>query len=1208
VRFSIQVEEMTVPQPTESLRFAHLHVHTEYSLLDGACRVKELAARAAEFGLSGLALTDHGVLYGVVPFYKACQEAGVKPIIGCEVYVAPRSRFSKEGKADSDLKHLVLLAQNEEGYRNLIGLVTDSNVEGFYYKPRVDRELLSRYTGGLIALGACLSGEIPSLILQDREDQARQLAGEYQDLYGKDGFFLELMEHGLTDQPKVNRVQSEIARDLGLGLVATNDAHYLDQADARAHEVMLCIGTNTTLDDPNRLRFGADEFYFKSPQEMATLFAACPEALTNTYVIAERCSLEMRFGETVLPHFEVPPGHTADSYLRQLCLARMPERYPGSPPAVRERLDYELGILADKQLSLYMLIVWDIIRFAGEQGILVGPGRGSAPGSVVLYLLGVTGFDPLAFGIPFERFINPERLSMPDVDLDFEDERRGEIIRYIGEKYGTDHVAQIITFGSLGPRLAVRDAGRAMNLPVPDVDRIAKQIDHLRPIKESLEGNPDLAREYENSPMVHGLIDTARAIEGLHRHAGTHAAGVVISRDPLKTVVPLQRSTEGEGLTTQFDMNAVTDTGLLKVDVLGLRTLSVFKHTLEHIRKSRGEELDLAAIPFDDKPTYDLISRGDTAGVFQLESAGMRQVAMELKPDCLEDIVALVALYRPGPMAQIPVYIGGKHRTRPVVFLHPSLEPILKETHGVIVYQEQVMWIARELAGLSMAAAEGLLYAMRKKKVSEMAASKEHFLKGAAESGVDRKVAEEVFSRMEDFAGYGFNKAHSASYAINAYQTAYLKTHYPAEFMAAQLSSIMSDKDKVAAYVNECRRLGVEVLPPDVNASGSMFTVEDGRIRFGLSAIKHVSSTAADAILEERTKDGPFKDMYDLCSRLDPGKLNKTSLENLARAHALSSLGGTRAAQIAAVDQALEWGVRIYRDRQAGQSSLFGEGGSDGFVQPTSPSLPMLQEFPLRELLNMEKELLGVYLSGHPLEDVAEELRRVATATAQEVNQGAKLGEVILGGIINQTRRRVTKSNKMMAFVTLEDLTGVVETMVLPETYERCSSVLTDGAIIVMRGRAEVDDRWRDEREGAGQNRVLADAVVALSDADAVTRLLNGAGARNGNGYGGRRPNGRRSAAAPEPPPAQMPRPRRKAKPADVHIRIPDGTDEKTLSLLRELITQCRGPAGIWLHIVSEEGERRVRLTADFSVACGEQFTLGVQGLLGEDAVWTDQA
>jgi DNA polymerase-3 subunit alpha len=1207
VRFSIQTEETTVPQPTDSLRFAHLHVHTEYSLLDGACRVKDLAARAAEFRLSGLALTDHGVLYGVVPFYKACLEAGVKPIVGCEVYVAPRSRFSKEGKADSDLKHLVLLAQNEEGYRNLIGLVTDSNIEGFYYKPRVDRELLSRYAGGLIALGACLSGEIPSLILQDREEEARRLAGEYQDLYGKGSFFLELMEHGLADQPKVNRVQSEIARDLGLGLVATNDAHYLNQADASAHEVMLCIGTNTTLDDPNRLRFGSDEFYLKSPQEMAKLFAACPEALANTHLIAERCSLEMRFGETVLPHFDVPQGQTADSYLRQLCLERLPQRYPGPPPEVLARLDAELKTIADRNLSTYVLIVWDLMRFARERGILVGPGRGSAPGMVVLYLLGVTGFDPLRFGIPFERWINPERISMPDVDCDFEDERRGEVIRYIADKYGSDHVAQIITFGSLGPRLAVRDAGRAMNLPVPDVDRIAKQIDHLRPIRESLEGNPDLAREYESNPMVHGLIDTARAIEGLSRHAGTHAAGVVISREPLKTVVPLQRSTEGEGLTTQFDMNAVADVGLLKADVLGLRTLSVFKHTLEHLRDSRGLELDLDAIPWDDKDTYEMLSRGDTAGVFQLESAGMRQVVMELKPDCLDDIVALVALYRPGPMGQIPTFIAGKHGTKKVTYLHPKLEPVLKETYGVIVYQEQVMLIARELAGLSMGSAEVLLRAMSKKKVEDMAKSKVAFLDGAAANGVDKAVAEEIFSRMEVFAGYGFNKAHSASYAINAYQTAYLKTHYPAEFMAAQLSSIMNDKDKVAAYVNECRRLGVEVLPPDVNASHSAFTVEDGRIRFGLSAIKHVSSAAAEAILAARTESGPFRDIYELCSRLDPGKLNKTSLENLARAHALSSLGGTRAAQIAAVDQALEWGTRIYRDRQAGQSSLFGEGGSDGFVQPTSPPLPKLQEFPLRELLAMEKELLGVYLSGHPLQDVADELRRVATATAQEINQGVKLGEVVLGGIINQTRRRVTRSNKMMAFVTLEDLTGVVETMVLPETYERCSAVLTDGAIVVMRGRAEVDDRWRDEREGAGQNRVLADAVVALNDADAVTRLLNGAGARNGNGYGGRRSNGRRRPGAASESPSPAARPQRAAPVAEVHIRVPINADEQTLGQLKDLIAQCRGPAGVCLHIVSDEGERRVRLTADFTVTCGEQFTLGIQGLLGEDAVWMDQ-
>ena len=1211
-------------EPSRSQPFAHLHVHTEYSLLDGACRVKELARRAAEFELSAVALTDHGVLYGVVPFYKACREAGVSPIIGSEVYVAPRSRFQKEGKLDSDLKHLVLLARDEEGYRNLIGLVTDSNLEGFYYKPRVDRELLSRYTGGLIGMGACLSGEIPTLLTQGREDEARRLAGEYQDLFGRENFYLELQEHGLAEQKVVNEGQLRLSRQLGIGLVATNDAHYLNAADARAHDILLCIGTNSTLEDPNRLRFGSDQFYFRSPEEMAVLFADCPESLTNTHLVAERCNLELRFGGTVLPHFEVPGGVSADAYLRQLCLERVPRRYPGSPPAVLERLEAELKVIADRHLSTYVLIVWDLMRFAREQGILVGPGRGSAPGMVVLYLLGVTGFDPLRFGIPFERWINPERISMPDVDLDFEDERRGEIIRYIAQKYGADHVAQIITFGSLGPRLAVRDVGRAMNMPIPEVDRVAKQVDATHPIRESVEGNPDLAREYQENPAVHTLLDMAIAVEGLSRHGGTHAAGVVISREPLKRVVPLQRAAEGEGLTTQFDMNAVTEVGLLKTDVLGLRTLSVMKHALEFIRAARGVEVDLERIPYDDPETFALISRGDTAGVFQLESAGMRQVAMELKPDRLEDIMALVALYRPGPMAQIPTFVAGKHGRKTVTYAHPKLEPHLEQTQGVIVYQEQVMWIARDLAGMPMAAAESLLDAMRKKKVEAMETAKVAFFEGAATNGVDKKVAEQIWGDMETFAGYGFNKAHSASYAINAYQTAYLKTHYPAEFMAAQLSSIMNDKDKVAAYIQESRRMGIETLPPDVNRSAPLFSVEEGKIRFGLTAIKHVSGTAAEAIIAEREANGPFRDIYDLCARIEPGKWNKTMLENLARANALSSFPGTRASQVAAVDAALEFGQRVYRDRQAGQTSLFGEGGA-GPSQPLAPALPAVAEFPPQECLSMEKDLLGIYLSGHPLEAVAEALAGVVTATCREANEGVKQGDVILGGIVTSLRRRVTKSGKMMAFVTLEDLSGAVETVILPETYEKCTAAFVDNAIIVVRGRAETDDRWRNEQEGSVQMKVMVEGAAMLNDSEAVQALVRGPAAgrgRRGSGRGGRsekRTNG--NGGGPErkangngggterktngngggtPPPQESER----AAAKQVHIRLPGQADRRTLDLLKGLIGQYRGVDQIYLHVACEEGERCVQLTGAYGIAYNDAFSLAVKGILGEGTVW----
>ena len=1183
-------------------QFVHLHVHSEYSLLDGACRIDHLVEHAARFGMGAVALTDHGNLYGVIPFYKACEKRGLRPVIGCEVYMAPRSRHLREGKVDSDLGHLVLLAENEEGYRNLLSLVTDSHLEGFYYKPRVDRELLSKYGRGLIGMSACLSGEIPALILQNREEEARRLAGWYRDLFGRDGFFLELMDNGLHDQPRINRALVGLAKELGLGLVATNDVHYCRREDARSHDVLLCIQTNSTIDNPNRLKFETDQFYFKSPEEMAELFRDVPEALANTLEVAERCRVDLQFGSTVLPDFALPPGHTADSYLKQLCMERLPERYPGAPRAIQERLDYELQIIASKQLSTFVLIVWDLMRFARERGILVGPGRGSAPGSEVLYVLGVTGVDPIRFGIPFERWINPERLSMPDVDCDFEDERRDEIIRYIVEKYGAGHVAQIITFGTLGPRLAVRDAARAMNIPIPEADRIAKQIDAARPIRESVEANPDLAREYEESSVVRNLLDTAMAVEGLARHASTHAAGVVISREPLKQVVPLQKSTEGEGVTTQFDMNAVAEVGLRKIDVLGLRTLSVFKHALEQIAVSRGEVVDLDRIPFDDSDTFSLLSKGETAGVFQLESAGMRQVVMDLKPDRLEDIIALVALYRPGPMAQIPSYISGKHGTRAITYLHKDLEQILKETYGVIVYQEQVMEIARQLAGFSMAAAETLLFAMRKKKHEDMAALRDEFVKGAGERKASRKTAETIFGQMAEFAGYGFNKAHSASYAINAYQTAYLKAHYPAEFMAAQLTSIMGDKDKVAVYVQECRRMGVSVLPPDVNASAAGFSVENQKIRFGLVAIKHVSQGAVAAIIAEREESGPFRSIYELCGRVEPGKVNKTALESLARAGALDYLEGTRAQQIAAASQdALEWGARVRRDQEAGQGSLFGALGVAEESQPLTPSLPQVPDLAPTEVLRLEKEFLGAYLSGHPLDARSRQLRQATNADIIEVMEGRKEGEVVVGGIITSYRKLVTRTTaRMMAFFALEDLTGFIEVVLPPDAYERHGASLVEQAVVVVRGRTEADERGREDREGGVQHRIVAEAVAPLGEENLLRRASNGVRGRNGAAA---RPKAA-AAGKYKPAPAQEAKPEVEA--GRVHIRVPTEAGPDMIGQLKQVIGQFHGDTEVLLHIQLGEEERRVRLGPDYSVAGDEAFTQAVMGLLGDGAVWTE--
>jgi len=1191
-----------VTAPNGSPRFAHLHVHTEYSLLDGACRVDDLAARAAQLDPPALAITDHGALYGTVPFYKACRRAGVKPIIGCEVYVAPRSRFDREGKADSELRHLLLLAEDDGGYRNLMALVTDAHVDGFYYKPRVDRELLAQYSAGLIASSACLAGEIPGLILQDREDEARDLAGQYRDLFGRANFYLELQDHGIPEQKRVNAALLRMAGDLGLDVVATNDVHYTAREDAKTHDVLLCVQTNSTVDQPERMRFQGDQFYFKSPDEMAGLFAACPEALTNAADLADRCRVQLEFGSVVLPDFQVPEGRTADSYLRELCLAQLPKRYPGAPAAAAERLDYELDIIRQRQLATYMLITWDIIRYAKEHGILVGPGRGSAPGSVILYLLGVTGVDPIKLGIPFERFVNPERISMPDVDLDFEDARRDEVIRYIAGKYGTEHVAQIITFGTMGPRLSVRDAGRAMNVPIPEVDRIAKQIDAARPIKESVESNPDLAREYQDNSAVRSLLQTAMGIEGLARHASTHAAGVVISKDPLKRVVPLQRSTEGDGLTTQFDMAAVTDVGLLKMDVLGLRTLTVIKNALQLIQSNRGEHIDLDQMPFDDPLTFELLGKGETAGVFQLESSGMRQVVMELKPDRLEDIIALVALYRPGPMARIPDYIAGKHGTREIAYLHPGLEPILKDTYGVIVYQEQVMEIARHLAGLSMGSAETVLNAMRKKKHDEMATLRVEFVQGAEKSGAERRVAEEIWAQMAEFAGYGFNKAHAASYAINAYQTAYLKAHYPAEFMAAQLTSLMDAKDKVALYVQECRRMEIEVLPPDVNAADAGFTVEDGKIRFGLAGVKHVSRSAVEAIAAERRAGGPFRDIFQLCSRLEPGKLSKLALESLARAGALSSLTGSRAQNVAAVDQALESGARVYRDREAGQASLFGETDGGGAFQPLSPALPAVPEYPRIELLAMEKDRLGAYLSGHPLGAVQEQLSQTVTAGLRDVATGAARGDVLVGGIIASYRKRVTRAGRMMAHFILEDLSGVVEATLLPDAYEKCGAALAEQAIVVVRGRAELDDRWRDDRDSGGQHRLLAEAIAPLDDAEAVAALRAG-----GNSRANRNGRARRSGpAGGGPTGANGPPDPAPSTPGRVHIRVPGESASEAMARLKEMIGRFHGDTEVLLHLQTGRQERRLRLGPDYLVSRNQRFTQAVQQLLGEDAIWLE--
>ena len=1183
--------------------FVHLHVHTEYSLLDGACRIEDLVGRAAQLGMDAVAMTDHGVMYGTIQFYRACQKHRVRPIIGCEVYVAPRTRHDREGRVDSNLGHLLLLAENDTGYRNLIRLVSASHIEGFYYKPRVDRELLETYHEGLIASSACLSSEIPMLLLERRGEEARRLAGQYRELFGADNFYLEVMDNGIPEQSRVNPELARLGQDLDIPLVATNDIHYLRQEDAAAHDVLLCIQTGNTVDEPNRLRFQGDQFYLKTQAEMASLFADYPDAVARTVEIARRCNVKLALGEVRLPHFEVPEGHDNDTYLRALCLEQLPGRYPNPDADILARLEYELDIIRQRQLAPLILISWDAVHFARQNGILVGPGRGSAVGSVVLYVLGVTNIDPIEHGLPFERWMNLERLSMPDIDSDFEDSRRDEVIRHIIERYGAERVAQIITFGTMGPRLAIRDAGRAMNMPLADVDRLAKLVDPTASISQSLDSVLDLSREYQSTPQVRKLLDTAMAVEGLARHASTHAGGLVISECPLTDIVPLQRSTEGEGVTTQFKWEDVVDVGLLKLDVLGLRTLSVIKHALALIRESRGIELDLKGIPFDDKATYDLLARGETAGVFQLESSGMRQVLMDLRPDRFSDLIAVVALYRPGPMAQIGDFVSGRHGARQIEYAHAKLKPILEETYGIIVYQEQVMQIARELAGFSLASADSLLNAMRKKKHEAMGKLREEFIEGGKPNRVPRAVADEIFDRMAVFAGYGFNKAHSACYALNAYQTAYLKANYPVEFMAAQLTSVGDNKDKVAAYIEECRRMGLRVLAPDINESDESFSVSGETIRFGLAAIKHVGKAAVESIIRARDQGGPFEDLHDLCERIDPAEVNRSVIESLIKAGALDCMPGHRRQLLEAAGDALDVAHKTHRDRQAGQVSLF---GNDPGAQATAQrSLPQVPEFTRDEVLALEKDFLGLFVSDHPLSAVADELGQHVTARACELADLEEGSDAILGGVVSSCRRYTAKNGRPMMFLALEDMTGTVEITVFFDAYERCGGELESGAIALVRGKVERSRRGTDQQEGKSSvARMLAFDVARLEDAEAV-KALHAASRRRARAQANS-PN-HPNHVAPSPPPVA----RREAKTAAprerLHIRVPAAqADTNLLQELKQLLRRYRGDRPVMLHLCGEAADTNLALGRAFCVAASDALYQEIERFLGEGAVWTE--
>lgn len=1039
--------------------FVHLHTHTCYSLLDGANKIPELVSRAKELGMKALAITDHGVMYGVIEFYKEALKAGIKPIIGCEVYVAPRSHLDKVSGVDDSPYHLVLLAENQEGYQNLIKLVTISWLEGFYYKPRVDKALLKKYSKGLICLSACLAGEIPALLLQDKEEEAQAAALEYQEIYGVNNFFLELQDHGLAGQAKVNSGIIHIAKETNIPLVCTNDIHYLRQEDAFVQDIMLCIQTGKTIQDEQRMRFETNEFYLKTGQEMQLLFGDYPEALHNTVDIAERCQVDFTFGENHMPDYKVPEGYNDDSYLEKLCRQGLKKRYADISSVHEKRLTYELSVIKKMGYSGYFLIVWDFINFAKQNGIFVGPGRGSAAGSLVAYCLGITDIDPLKYDLLFERFLNPERVSMPDIDIDFCYERRGEVIEYVVEKYGSDRVCQIITFGTMAARAAIRDTGRAMNVPLSLVDKVAKLVpmEIGMTLARALEVSPELVRLVEEEQTVKDLIKTAQALEGMPRHAGTHAAGLVISEEPLDHYLPLQKTADGLACT-QFEKETVEEIGLLKIDLLGLRTLTVINNTVNIVEQSRNIKLDLTHLDLTDSATYQLLSEGDTIGVFQLESSGLRTILRDLKPQSFEDVIALVALYRPGPLGSgmIDDFIKRRHGDVEISYLHPALEPILKPTYGVIIYQEQVMRIASDLAGFTLGEADLLRRAMGKKKPEIIAGLRQQFIAGAVGKGIEEETAGKIFDLMEYFAGYGFNKSHSAAYAFLAYQTAYLKAHYPVEFMAALLTSVVESKDKVPFYIEECRQRKIEILPPDINYSRENFTVSSNKIRFGMAAIKQVGYQAIQAIIRER-KEEPFQSLQDFCERVDLTHINRRVIENLIKAGAFSSVPGTRAQLLEILHTCIERGILLQKDKDSRQMSLFDFAEEKTILNPPIP-LPEVRDFSDKEILQMEKEVLGLYLSGHPLAEFKDIIRNKTSHNIETLKEAHDGEMVILAGLMTAIKRTITKRGQSMAYFVLEDLTGNLDCLLFPKKLLQYNHFLQNDMPVLIKGRLNIQE------------------------------------------------------------------------------------------------------------------------------------------------------
>ena len=1168
--------------------FVHLHNHTEYSLLDGASRIHAMVARAAELEMPALGLTDHGVMYGAVHFYKACRDAGIKPIVGCEVYVAPRSRLLREGRVDRDPNHLTLLAADHDGYVNLMRLCTVGQMEGMYYKPRIDKEVLAERAKGLIALSGCLQGEAASRIVDGDVEGAREAVATYRDIFGKGRFLLEVQRHGIDKQAEVNTALARFGKEFGLRLCATNDLHYVHRHDSEAHDVLLCLQTGARFNDPNRWRFSTQENYLKTPAEMAEAFADMPDALAATLEVADQVDLQIHLGETLLPPFDVPDGLTPDEYLRRLVANGLEWRFGEPSQAVKDRAADELGVIKATGYASYFLIVWDFYNFARQNGIVVGPGRGSAAGSLVSYALGITNLDPLAHGLIFERFLNIDRVSMPDIDCDFSVEGREKVIRYVSEKYGADRVAQIITFTTMASKAAIRDVGRVLEVPLRDTDRLAKLVPVWQGRSKSLEDAvkevAEFREAYESSEETRRLVDVAKTLEGVSRNVSTHAAGVVIAPEPLVRYTPLQYGPGRESVITQYDMKAVGDIGLLKIDFLGLQNLDIIATCLRLIKQRRGAEIDIEKIPFDDAKTYELLANADTHGVFQLEGAGMRRMLTDMRPQTFEDVAAAVALFRPGPMVNIPAFIARKQGRERIEYMHDRLEPILRDTYGVMIYQEQVMMAAREIAGFSLSEADILRAAMGKKDKAKMAKLRTKFLDGAVERGIAQQTAEALFDGIAKFAEYGFNRAHSAAYGVIAYQTAYLKANYTLEYMTALLIHMEGNAERVATAIVDCRLRGIDVVAPDINRSGVDFSMVDagaagagdngraGQIRFGLAAIKNVGRHAVETIVGMREADGPFKSLEDLCERTSAIQdVNRRVLEALVQSGACDSLG-ERARLIAALDHAVSRAERARRDRESGQTSLLDMVGSPEAETEDYGLTIDVAPMPGDEKLRLEKELLGLYLSDHPLRRISAELARLSDTQAVEVTSALQDTEVRVAGLVREVRRVVTRKGQIMAYATLEDLTGSVDVVLFPRVFEQTRLLFEPDKVLVVQGKvdaragstrasgsagAPVDPEMESEVETAS---VVADVAWLWDDPECV-------------------PISRRQL---------------------VHVRIPSG-DAVLADRLEAVLARHPGTDEVVLHVVV--GSREVIVNSDrYHVLAGPALVADIDGLVGQAA------